>query len=785
MRRILVAALAGVLAAALAPGGGARASLRLDPAVPALPGLPAGAGAPAGSAPAPSQPAPRGATAASQRHRQSLSSALAMGLGGLDEIGGEGDADAGVRDAFPGTGLPRPPANLPPDVIVNQDRSAMPHNETSVAINPRNPLNILVGANDYSLGFGSSGFYASFDGGESFYGGVLPLPSVVFTPPAPPLPSPIPPVPTTVVALDGGGDPAVAFDRDGVAYYAEINFHRTGCVSGIFVLRSSNGGQTWSRPLFGRPQKGDSRQQGDGVVAVNANDHNCQIFYDKEYIATGPRPASVAVDPHADRAHLSSDRLYVVYSAFSQLPPLGIAPYVAPVLGAGSPTFLSHSDDQGRHWSTPVYVDGASRRFCAGGGLPSAGLPVPVPLPLPSLPALPVPGVGLPPAPPLLDPCVDSQGAQPAVDPRTGTVHVVFNNADNALCPNGQLLVSSSTDGGDTWTPEPGQAACVGAPLPQSGEKACPQEPAGQEVLSGYCFRVPSATQQCVAVSPLDGSVHVVYQDNRNGGKDWDPSLPGARPSDVDIFTAASHDGGRTWGPSVRVNQDPVGDRLDQFFPWAAFGPEGTLYVSFMDRSLDPGGGPPGASFQLLHPGGRLIGRSLAVSRDGGATFRSRAISTGLFDGSLGFRQGSFLGDYTGLAAGPLGSYTAWPDTRRAGAYVRGDNPIDMWSDIVGYASAPGSAEPRVRAAAGHPPPPVTGTRPPASPGIPTAVYGPDPQAPSEEAAARPAAATVPASMRVADVLGGFLCGVAAMALSSPRMVRRRLRRPGGRLGSR
>ncbi|MGH7747041.1 MAG: hypothetical protein ACREQ5_20135, partial [Candidatus Dormibacteria bacterium] len=460
-----------------------------------------------------------------------------------------------------------------------------------------------------------------------------------------------------------------------VAYYAEINFHRTGCVSGIFVMRSTNGGQTWSRPLHGDPPPGDTRQRGDGVVAVNSADHDCQIFYDKEYIATGPRPANVAADPGADRAHLSSDRLYVVYSEFGQLPPLAIQPYAGPVAGQGSPTFLAHSDDQGRHWSTPVYVDGASRSLCTTALTGPPSLPSPLPSVQPPF------GLGLPPAPPGIDECVDSQGADPTVDPRTGAVYVTFSNGDDPLCSQGQVLVVSSRDGGVSWSPEPTQAACLTGALPTASESTCPGEPSGQDVLSGYCFRVPTATQQSVTVSPLDGSVHVVYEDNRNGGTDWEASKPGAKPSDLDVYTTASHDGGRTWGPAVRVNQDPLGDHRDQFFPWSAYGPDGTLYVSFLDRALDPGGGPPGASFQLLNPGGRLIGRSLAVSHDGGATFTSRAISSGVFDGTLGFRKGAFLGDYTGIAAGPLGAFTAWPDTRRAGVAVKGDNPTDMWSD--------------------------------------------------------------------------------------------------------
>ncbi|MDQ3066908.1 MAG: hypothetical protein M3R12_07145, partial [Actinomycetota bacterium] len=113
------------------------------------------------------------------------------------------------------------------DRRVNQDYACFPQNETALDVNPTDNRNIVAGANDYRLGFGSSGFYASTDNGNHWYDGILPFPS---------LPS--------GDNLDGGGDPAIAFDRAGVVYYAEINFNRTDDVNGIFVMRSTNGGFT-------------------------------------------------------------------------------------------------------------------------------------------------------------------------------------------------------------------------------------------------------------------------------------------------------------------------------------------------------------------------------------------------------------------------------------------------------------------------------------------------------------------------------------------------------------
>ena len=114
MRRILVAALAGLLTAALAPVGGARASLLPVPPTLRTPGALPAVPAPPRLVPPPAAHVPAAPAAVSHAgtgpHRQSLSSALALGLPGLDALAGGGDDDAGVRDAFPGSGVPRAPA---------------------------------------------------------------------------------------------------------------------------------------------------------------------------------------------------------------------------------------------------------------------------------------------------------------------------------------------------------------------------------------------------------------------------------------------------------------------------------------------------------------------------------------------------------------------------------------------------------------------------------------------------------------------------------------------------
>jgi hypothetical protein len=106
------------------------------------------------------------------------------------------------------------------DRRANQDFSCMPQDETAVDQNPKFRNNAIAGANDYRLGWGTSGFYSTTDKGAHWYDGITPFPS---------LPS--------GQNLDGGGDPAIVFDRAGVAYYAQINFNRTDDTSGVWPVR--------------------------------------------------------------------------------------------------------------------------------------------------------------------------------------------------------------------------------------------------------------------------------------------------------------------------------------------------------------------------------------------------------------------------------------------------------------------------------------------------------------------------------------------------------------------
>jgi hypothetical protein len=208
------------------------------------------------------------------------------------------------------------------NILVNQDRSLFPHDETVIAVNPRNPLNIVAGANDYRLGYGQSGFYASQDGGKTWYDGIIPIPSW-FNGNVP----------------AGGGDPVVVFDADGVAYYVGLAFDRASDRSAVVVSRSNNGGQTWSRPSFA---------SGDGIIANNQfadGTIDSSVDHDKEW---------AVVDTTSSRYH---NRIYVTWTRFEG-PPKAFA----------SPIFEAHSDNGGRTWSANHEINGSSQLCDDTGG---------------------------------------------------------------------------------------------------------------------------------------------------------------------------------------------------------------------------------------------------------------------------------------------------------------------------------------------------------------------------------------------------------------------------------
>lgn len=197
--------------------------------------------------------------------------------------------------------------------------------------------------------------------------------------------------------------------------------------------------------------------------------------------------------------------------------------------------------------------------------------------------------------------CLDSddtvEGAVPAIGPQgevylswAGSQGIVFDKSLDGGETFGEDIFVTSMPGG--WNIDvPGIYRCNGFPV-----TACD-----------------------ISDSPYRGNIYIMWSDQSNG------------LDDTDVFLIKSTDGGETWGPKIRVNDDPPGKH--QFFAWMTVDQTtGHIYVVFYDRrdSND-------YSTEVY----------LAKSDDGGETFRNYKIS----DYPFRSVSGIFFGDYINVAA--------------------------------------------------------------------------------------------------------------------------------------
>jgi hypothetical protein len=204
-------------------------------------------------------------------------------------------------------------------VNVSQDTTAQ--NETPIAVNPTNPLNLLTGNNDWNYNDGC-GVNASFDGGRTWTP-TLPsgfIPGITRFTNDPSVPGAGP--------YDFGGDPYVAFGPDGTAYFACFGYQATQPFGVVLLLsRSHDGGRTWLA--------GGSAQPLTVVSAFNGN---------------GAARGSTGQFPDHDAIWAAKDgTIYATWAQFNGH-------------GSHSPVFVSVSRDGGLSFAAPVKVGTGSVR---------------------------------------------------------------------------------------------------------------------------------------------------------------------------------------------------------------------------------------------------------------------------------------------------------------------------------------------------------------------------------------------------------------------------------------
>src|SRR5260370_1719426 len=152
---------------------------------------------------------------------------------------------------------------------VDMSNEDTPQSETSITVNPNNPM-ILVGGSNEIVRLPMRGYFSS-NGGKSWGAVDVPLPP-----------------PATTNGTDFGSDPGVAFDTHGNVYYSLIvvffnpNF---AAIQGtqIAVAKSFDGGKSWPQVTFFNFNSGSGKFNDKPLIAVDTNPNS--PFRDSGYVA--------------------------------------------------------------------------------------------------------------------------------------------------------------------------------------------------------------------------------------------------------------------------------------------------------------------------------------------------------------------------------------------------------------------------------------------------------------------------------------------------------------------
>jgi hypothetical protein len=538
------------------------------------------------------------------------------------ELGGKGLRTAKpARSSLTTVTPPSCDVNLGSDIKVNQNclnitdndlqGRGQAQNETYVAVDPLNSRNIVAGYNDYRRGDSTCGVSYSASGGAAWTDATIPNGFVRGTAFGG----------TPREYFQASGDPSVAWDTRGNAYYTCLEFKRVAGVtedpdqsSAFYVYRSTGtNGASWN--FTGRPVAEHNDVAGAG-----------NFLLDKPLMAVDDSTTSPF-----------RDRIYVAYTAFAAD---GTA-YI----------YEAFSADYGEHFSAPVLVS-TNSSLC----------------PRPASATHP------------LGTCDNNQFAQPFTAP-DGTVYVVFDNYNSARSGaadnHSQVLLARSADGGASFSapvkvgdfndlPDcatyQGGADAGSACVPEKGATAAsifraanypygavdPRHPGTIAVTYGsYINRNSNEANGCVPAGVNSATLQNLY----TGVK-----TPGACHNA--IVLSVSDDGGASFtGTSQDVRSLPVAEATaaqrgtDQYFHGMAFNSSGKLVVGAYDRSYATDETTGFSDISVL------TSANLKSFND------SQRVTTASMPPATEF-GGGFFGDYAQLAVAGKTAHPVWSDTR-------------------------------------------------------------------------------------------------------------------------
>lgn len=227
-----------------------------------------------------------------------------------------------------------------------------------------------------------------------------------------------------------------------------------------------------------------------------------------------------------------------------------------------------------------------------------------------------------------LSPGSHAQGVNIQIGPNS-EVYAAFAIYD--AWPGGEDAIgfSKSTDGGVTWS----SARVYSA--------------------TNFGIRGTLSNKASIRVS----SFPVMAVDRSGGAYDgyiyicWPQRNVAPAGSDPDIVMIKSTDGGTTWSAPVRVNDDPINNGKDQYYPWCTVDQSSgqLMFVWYDSRETT----------------NDSAGVFMARSVDGGSTFENFKVSDQNFRPKpIPGLAGGYQGDYIGVAALNDVGYPYWADDR-------------------------------------------------------------------------------------------------------------------------
>lgn len=270
--------------------------------------------------------------------------------------------------------------------------------------------------------------------------------------------------------------------------------------------------------------------------------------------------------------------------------------------------------------------------------------------------------------------------------PYENRVYAAWTDFISGNANNYKLGFKYSTNGGQTWSTQKNISAGVGAYLDQGvnistgpngevyaawaiyqdGTVSTGEDAIGFNVSTdgGETWGVPRriynktnfgirgtlsskaairvASFPSMTVDRNNGNMYIVFPQKGN-------VVPSG--NSIDIVMIKSTDGGNTWTDGVRVNDDPMNNSKDQYYPWASVDQvSGQLYVVFYD------------SRDVRNDSAEVY---MARSIDAGNTFENIKVSDAVFKPKpITGLAGGYQGDYIGITAHNNVVYPYWCDDR-------------------------------------------------------------------------------------------------------------------------